>query len=159
MRRGRSTPLSATPGRAEAVSRFGPVLAEDRQGGYVKRVHDLHPGEPGVPVRIDADDRDDVRAAGGRPYPEPEGVMSIESPTGAVVRAGFWMDWAETSFPAGYERLPKAERAALELEEQKRHGYAKGFKFHFDRSPAGEALEAVRLRRRAAAVAARARRR
>ena len=105
------------PNLQKAIAAFGPVLAEGVQDGYRFRIHDSHPGSNGNPVHI-LDDPE-MRSVGHA------GIATIESPKGSIIKAQFWMDWAEPHYPANYKELSKAERAGLEVEEQKKYGYKK----------------------------------
>ena len=87
----------------ETPTKVGRLLARGRQGGYVMRIFDLPNG--------------DRRA----------GQVTIQAPSGEVVHVSYWMDRLEPSYglsEAEYRALPKARRAALELAEQKLHGFA-----------------------------------
>lgn len=116
--------VGSTPDHLKRLGKlFGPVLAEGEQGGYKLRVH---AGDRAYyPARID----DPSRSFEGA------GRMSIESPAGEIVPAGKWMDWAEKHYPKNYEKLSPRERAKLEVEEQKKYGYAHDFAFHKQAGP------------------------
>lgn len=101
------------------IEKYGHVLATGHQNGYTLRIHDLKP-HINRPFKVTDKNRDfDVK-----------GIMSIESPSGDLVIGGKWMDWNERHYPANYAKLSKAERASLEVEEQKKYGYKKNFEFH-----------------------------
>lgn len=107
-----------------AVTKLGKVIAEGTQDGYVMRIHEKQLAYVTVGRGDHIDD--ELKDFEGK------GTMTVQSPTGEMVKAGKWMDWVERHWPKDTVYKPKEYRAAMEVEEQKKYGYAHTFKFHKD---------------------------
>lgn len=58
------------------------------------------------------------------------GQETIQAPDGRILSAGKWQDSPESHYPENYDDLPIRQRAALEVEEQKKYGYKHDYEFY-----------------------------